>query len=147
MPIYMKYEGIEGEAIGKHKGWIKFDSCQFGVNRAVTKNGIPTNEIVISKRTDSSSPRLFKESLVFKERKAIIDFVKNENEAPYLSIILENAMITSYSISGNGGGSDRPTESLSISATKITYASTPTSASKDPKQGADNVMWDMAVTQ
>ena len=144
MPIYMKYEGIEGEAIGKHKGWIELDSCQLGVNRS--KNSA-INEIVISKRNDSSSPHLFKESLVGNERKVIIDFVNNENEAPYLSIILENAMITSYSISGNGGGSDRPSESLSISATKITYASTPTSASKDPKQGADNVMWDMAVTQ
>ncbi len=30
MPIYMKYEGIEGSLTGKYKGWIKVESCQIG---------------------------------------------------------------------------------------------------------------------
>ena len=39
----------------------------------------------------------------------------------YLSIELENAMISNYSVSSGG---DRPTESLALNFTKITYNNT-----------------------
>ena len=43
--------------------------------------------------------------------------------------MLQNTLISSYSVSGHGGGvtDSRPTESLSINFTKITFEMSPTS--------------------
>ena len=51
----------------------------------------------------------------------MIAFVKQDGTS-YLKIVLQNTLITSYSVSGHGGDPQaRPTESLSLNFTKITY--------------------------
>ena len=156
MPIYMKYGKIEGPVTGKHKGWIRLDSAQIGVHRNVTtpterganrEANVPSiSEVVVTKPQDSSSARLFNESLQGKGVKVTIDFVEDDNEAPYMSIELENVLISSYSISGSGGDSNnRPIESLSLNFTKITFSTKPTSSSKDPKDSKDKAAWNLAT--
>ena len=134
MPIYMKFEGIKGEvtAKGEHNGWIELQSAQIGAHRQEIvgnrDSGAPAiSNIVITKNQDSASPLLFQESLAGKGRKVTIDFVKIEKgkEVTYLSIEIEGAMISSYTISG-GGDMDRAMETLSVSFTKIVYGSKPT---------------------
>jgi type VI secretion system secreted protein Hcp len=138
MPVYLKYEGVKGTATAKghegSKGWIEIQSCQFGVNRHVTtptgatrdrEASAPSiSEIVVTKMNDDSSVDLFKASLAGEGKKSVIHFVKaGENQFdPYLELTLEEALISSFSVSSGG---DRPMESLSINFTKIEYKATP----------------------
>ena len=142
MPIYMKYEGIEGTATGKHKGWIELESCQLGISHNMSnpmgaganrENSriLSSGEIVITKISDTiNSTQLFRESLQGEGKKVVIDFVKND-ETVYLSIELENTIISSYSISGNSSGEARPMETISLNFTKIIYKAIP-AAPKNP---------------
>ena len=45
-----------------------------------------------------------------------------------MTLVLQNTLISSYSVSGHGGDTpSRPTESLSINFTNITFEMSPTS--------------------
>jgi len=157
MPIYMKYEGATGTGTGKYTGWIELQSCQMGVNRGVNsstgkasdrESSVPAvSEIVATKFQDSASGALFKESLSGKGKKIIIDFVKDDG-TPYLSIELENVLISSFSISGSGG-SDRSKamEALSLNFTKISFSYKATTASSDPKHAMNAAQWRLAIDQ
>ena len=137
MPIYMKYEGIEGQARGRYTGWIELESCQMGNHRHASspsgwKVGAPPNvsEIVATKIQDCTSVQLFKESVFGGTgKKVTIDFVGG-NAAPYMSIELENTLVSSYQVSpAPGVNGERPHESFSLNATKIYYSSEPTASS------------------
>jgi len=153
MPIYMKYEGVEGEAKDKYKGWIELDSCQIGASRNITSttgrgtnreaSNPSINEIVITKRQDGASTKLFRESLNGEGKKVTIVFAdKDGNE--YLKLELENTMISSYNVSGYGGDANsRPMESLSLNFTKVTVTTKP--ISKDAKKNNDRVQWESAT--
>lgn len=161
MPIYMKIDGVHGSVgAGPHKGWIELDSAQLGINRHVTSpTGRGTNreaavpavsELIVTKSLDISSTQLYKLSLWGEGKKVTIDFVKTDKAgkeiAPYLSVELENTLISSYSVSGTGGSAtSRPMESLALNFTKITYTQTATSASDDPQAVKDRALWDLAV--
>lgn len=152
MPIYMKFEGIEGDANGKYKGWIELESCQIGSNRSIN-NPIgrgggreaetpKISEIVITKRQDKSSSGLFREAFNGTGKKVTIAFVKDGTE--YLTLDLENVLISSYNVSGHGGDAhDRPTESFSFNFSKITYTTKP--ISKDEKKNEERIQWDLAT--
>jgi len=147
MPIYMgifekphvldrKFRG-EVKAKG-YEGWIQLQSAQLGTNRNITTStGRGTNreasapttqEIVITKLQDSVSTALYRETLDGEGKLIVIAFVK-EDGTSYTTIVLQNTLISSYSVSGHGGGvtDSRPTESLSINFTKITFEMSPTS--------------------
>ena len=82
---------------------------------------------MITKFQDSVSTALFRESLDGEGKLIVIAFVK-EDGTTYMKIVLQNTLISSYSISGHGGVADsRPTESFSLNFTKITYEMSPTS--------------------
>ncbi len=146
MPIYMgifekphvldrKFRG-EVKAKG-YEGWIALQSAQRGTNRNITTStGRGTNreasapaiqEVVITKLQDSVSTALYRETLGGEGKLIVIAFVK-EDGTSYTTIVMQNTMISSYSVSGHGGVTDsRPTESLSINFTKITFEMSPTS--------------------
>ena len=66
------------------------------------------------------STELFKRSLSGEPFSAEIVFVKDGK--PYMKIKLTNALISSFSVSGHGGGADsRPLESWTLNADKIEY--------------------------
>ncbi|MBX7173742.1 MAG: type VI secretion system tube protein Hcp [Pyrinomonadaceae bacterium] len=150
MPIYMKFEGIEGEAKDKYKGWIELDSCQIGTSNpdptargGSREPGAPkVSEIVITKRQDNSSSGLFREAFNGTGKKVTIAFVKDGTE--YLTLELENVLISNYSVSGHGGDAhDRPIESFSFNFSKITYTTKP--ISKDEKKNEERIQWDLAT--
>lgn len=135
MAIYMKIDGIDGDATQeKHEKWITVHSFQWGVGRGISTavgsaKGRETSEpsvseVVISKEFDSSSVLLCQEGTVGKEGKTVkLDFCRTDTEAaPYLQIVLTNTLISGYSTSAGGSGS--PSESVSLSFTKIEYSAT-----------------------
>jgi type VI secretion system secreted protein Hcp len=117
---------------GAGKSSIEVSSFQWGSSRGISsptgasadrESSAPSvSEIVITRTQDSSSPNLFR-GLLGKPGSlgtCTLKFVKGNqpNEAPYLTITLTNAMVAKYSLSSGG---DRPTESITLNFTKITF--------------------------
>jgi type VI secretion system secreted protein Hcp len=160
MPIYMKYDGIDGSVTAAgHEKWIELDSCQMGVHRNITSpSGRGANreaaapsvsEIVVTKHQDCASTNLFRASLWGEGKKVKIDFCKTDKDKvePYLQLELENTLVSSFSSSGHGGdGHDRPMESLSLNYTKITF-NTIAMDSKNATAKPDRAQWDLAQSK
>lgn len=133
-PIYMDFPGISGDTISKgFENQIQLDSFQWGVERAISSSGgireasAPhVGEITVTKLMDKASPLLLQNSLVGQAVGPVtITFVKDAGTGPirYAQYTLENVLISGYSVSSGG---DTPSESLSLSFTKITFKFTPT---------------------
>jgi type VI secretion system secreted protein Hcp len=131
MAIYLKYDGIDGEAThSDHTKWIDITSMQFGIGRAIsTPAGSTANreasepsvsEITVTKSMDGSSPKLFTESATGNVSKVVkIDLVSTGSPGnTYVTYTLTNTLVSGYSVSTGG---DRPTESVTLSFTKIEY--------------------------
>lgn len=157
MPVYMKYGNAQGTAKGNHKGWIVLETAMYGTHTNVgstTGQGVnrdssspAISEIVVTRYVDIGSTELFQEYLHGEEVKVVIDFVSpaSKNDVPYLSSEMEAVTLTSYNVSGHGGGGEnKPMESLELTPKKITYRSTPLESSKDPKNQVDRIQWDLA---
>ena len=156
MAIYMKYEGIDGEAThDAHKKWIDIGSLQFGVGRGIsTPSGSTANressepsvsEVVVTKQMDGSSSKLFTESLTGAAGKKVeIHLVSTGSPGnTYAEYILTGGLISGYSISSGG---DRPSESISINFTKIEYKHIP--YDQGNKAGTPvTVSYDLATTK
>ena len=122
---------IKGDStVPAHENWITVESCQLGVGRAISASGggkdrdtsNPSfSEVTLTKSTDIASSDLFAQATYGKGLgKAEIHFIQtggqgNESQV-YLIYELEEAIISSYSLSSGG---DRPSESISINFTKI----------------------------
>ncbi|MGB3539155.1 MAG: type VI secretion system tube protein Hcp [Mesorhizobium sp.] len=135
MAIYVKYEGIDGEATHEdHKKWIDVSSLQFGVGRGIASpSGATANreasqpsvsEVVVTKQLDGSSSKLFTESVTGAAGKKVeIHLVSTGSPGnTYVEYVLSDALISGYSVSSGG---DRPSESVSINFTKIEFKQTP----------------------
>lgn len=156
MAIYLNYDGIEGEAThSDHTKWIDVMSLSWGVGRGIsTPSGATNNreasepsvsEVSIVKMFDAASPKLFTESCTGNQGKTVkIDLVTTGSPGvTYCTYTLTNALVSSYSVSSGG---DRPTESVSISFTKIEFKFTP--YGDDNKAGTPvSVGYDLATTK
>ena len=156
MAIYVNYDGIPGEATQQdHTKWIDVLSLSWGVGRGIaTVSGSTNNreasepsvsEVSIVKMFDSSSPKLFTEACTGNTGKTVkIDLTTTGSPGvTYCTYTLTNALISSYSVSSGG---DRPTESISISFTKLEFKFTPyddTNTAGTPV----TVSYDMATTK
>lgn len=131
MPIYLNYKegAVKGDVTeSNHKNWIELSSFQWGVGRGISsptgasadrESSAPSvSEIVVTKAQDVSSVGLLTEALQGDGAKAQIDFCRTNKDQMevYLTIELENVMISGFSTSSGG---DRPTESVSLNFTKI----------------------------
>jgi type VI secretion system secreted protein Hcp len=128
----MYYEGADGGVTSKdHEKWIKLNSFQWGVGRAIgtaargaatREADTPTvSEIVVTKFMDGASAKLWMESVAGSFDNTVkIDFCKTDTSEPepYLQYTLLKTGISGYSLSSGG---DRPTETLSLNFTKVEY--------------------------
>jgi len=150
----MQYDGIDGDvSAAGHEKWIDLSSCQLGTNRAVTTphgssadreaSAPSVSEIIVTKVIDAASTNLFRASLFGEGKKVKIDFCKTDKDKvePYLQLELENTLVSSYSVSSGG---DRPTESMSLNFTKITYNNIGMGAANETGQ-PDRAEWDLAL--
>lgn len=133
MAIYMNFnnKAPAGNVTAKgYEDWIEVDSFNFGVGRGISMEaGAMANreatrpslsEITLSKRIDAASGGLFKSSVSGDEGvKVEIHVVQTgaNSVEKYAVYTLEDAIISSYSISASAGGP--PQESLSLSFAKI----------------------------
>jgi type VI secretion system secreted protein Hcp len=103
------------------------------------------SEIVVTKSVDAASAALYRMSLWGEGKKATIVFAKAGQDGQYeayLTVELENILISNFSVSGAGGGANgRPMESLSLNFTKITYSTT--AYNKDTRTTLPQ--WDLAT--
>lgn len=117
MPIFMNYGGIKGEdvpGLAGH-GWIEIYSFQFGVGRGITSGGSGSadregsspsvGEIVVTKPTDASSPRLLQECLGNLERE--ISIVLTKPGGPRHTLTLSRAVITNITPYHSPGSRER----------------------------------------
>ncbi len=131
MAIYCEWEGVEGnvtaEGYEKHIGVL---SCDFGVSRAISMEaGNVSNressrpnlsEITLTKMADNSCTALFKEAVTGSAGKKVnIKFVRTgaDKVQEFMSYTLENALVSSYSISADA--ENEPVERISISYSKM----------------------------
>src|SRR5690242_5066268 len=108
MPIYMQFEGIDGDVDSEgHEKWIELENIRLEVSRNITPAGnsgreISTpavSEIVITKNHDSASTDLFRDSLSGTPKKVVIHYVRTgEKPQVYYEIDLEKCLISSYSV-------------------------------------------------
>lgn len=156
MPIYMNYNDLPGDATAEgHEKWIELNSCQWGVGRGISsptgasadrESSAPSvSEIVVTKATDASSTKLLNEAYQGEGQKCQIDFCKTNQGVleVYLTLTLTNTMISGLSVSG---GTDRPTESLSLNFTKVEFKNTGMGA--DAAAGSpETVTYDLALAK
>lgn len=152
MAIYMKFGDVNGDVTTEgFAKWIELDSFQFGDSRGVSsgaggatrESSAPSvSEIVITKHFDSSSPKLFQDSLAGDfDSKVVIKMTtttKNKVET-FLTYELTDCGVSSYSISSSG---DAPVESLSLNFVKVMLTPTPLDKSGQIKKG-DVVSYDL----
>jgi type VI secretion system secreted protein Hcp len=132
--ILMNFETqIKGDSkVSGHEDWITCSSIQFGVGRDVSTSGGGVSrdtsnpnfsEISVTKTTDMASSDLFFQSTCGKSLgKGEIHFIQtggtDVKDQVYMKVELEDALISGYSVSSNG---ERPSETVTINFTKITY--------------------------
>lgn len=124
---------INGDCIVEgHEKWITISSLQLGVGRAISVSGGGADretsnpsfsELTLTKTTDMASADLFMQAVCGKSLgKAELHFLQtggaDKKQQVYLKIELTDAIVSSYSASSGG---DRPSESLSLNFTKISY--------------------------
>jgi type VI secretion system secreted protein Hcp len=112
----MKIEGIPGDATtARFKGWIQVEAAGPESPKQSGAGGTQeTHGIVISRRTDRSSPALYRAALASKHIPRVIIVVEGGTGGESMGIVLENTLISSYQFSGTGV---RPMESLSLNFT------------------------------
>lgn len=132
--ILLKFAtAINGDSIvDGHEKWITISSLQLGVGRSISTSGGGADretsnpsfsELTLTKSTDISSADLFMQAVCGKSLgKAEIHFLQtggaDKKQQVYMKIELTDAIVSSYSASSGG---DRPSESISLNFTQISY--------------------------
>jgi type VI secretion system secreted protein Hcp len=129
--IYLKVGDIRGEAkeVG-HKDWIMLESVSWNsmtAGVAQRGGGLVGGKAQISdfhfvKMCDTASPKLMEacaSAQVFPEIK--IEMIRMPGRHKYMDYKLSNAIVSSFQTSGSAASAGVPTESLSMSFTKIEF--------------------------
>lgn len=130
----MQYGDLLGDVTeATHTNWIELNSVNWGVNRPVSNPaGSATarvvsaprfSELVVVKDEDNVTIPLIQELLGGEPKLVKIDFVRTNQDRMevYYSIQLTETLITGLS---QGSGGDRPTESLTLNFTQISFHGT-----------------------
>ena len=131
MPIYMKLGDIKGESQSEQfRDFFDIFSFSWGVSQTSSHGGgggggagkVQMQDFHFFKPSGKASPKLMLHCCTgrhFPKATVFVTTQGSEREDVYQRYELENVMISSYQTSGDGGS--RPTESLSLNFTKITF--------------------------
>lgn len=152
--ILLTLDKVTGESqVAKApKGSIDISAFSFGASNSAGQKGAgggsgagkpEVADFNFSKYQDSASLSLLENLLSGKAIKngTISFYSGGENQKPYLTIKLEEIFVTSDSYSASG--SDRMTESFSLSAKKMTFIYTPT-GNKGESLPAQTLVYDVS---
>jgi type VI secretion system secreted protein Hcp len=132
-PIYMNWNSqqIPGDVTAAgFAGDIQLNSTQWGVGKAVSSaNGtggnsgnVAISDLVITKTLDKATPKLFDQALNGVAAPEVdILFVAPNTTQPYMEIILNNVLVSGYTMNSSG---DVPTESMTLNFTKVQFVYT-----------------------
>jgi type VI secretion system secreted protein Hcp len=150
---FLKVDGpqgmIQGESADKgHSGWIELSSFQWGIGRGMQTGGgagagtgggtgkVALSDIVITKKTDKSSPTLqlaFANGTHFKN--AVVELVKPSSDGHgvvYYRATMSDVYVSADRVGTGGGGSGVPTESVTLNFSKIAFEYTQQKADGSP---------------
>ena len=144
MAAFMKLGDIKGEATdNEHKDWIIIQSMSSPIFRSVpegakdsqrTKGQTTLGDVVVVRELDKSSTKLQEacaNGTFFDEVEIhFCTTVKNKQE-PYLTYLLKDVIVTSYSFHGNSAGDPLPSEEITLGYTEVEW----TYITIDPKTG------------
>ena len=139
MSIFVHYDGIKGEcADAGYKDWMNVLSCSYDIHRAITSatstrgdresSNTEIKDLVLTKYTDSATPKTFIESCCGTGKEVIIHFTKTGKGGGadvYLELRLKNALISGYSFVGQSQGVNRPRETITLSFVEMEVKYTP----------------------
>ena len=150
--MFVKYEGIDGEAMGPdgNDDWFVADSFSFGVEREMKESGEKggtqdiniglgeLQECTLSKSVDKSSAMLAQHAINGKSLgmcEVCLSDTVDGSDTPicYAHYVMERCYVKSWSTSGDAD--DRPTEEVAFYYNKIAFAVEET----DPLDGMN---WD-----
>lgn len=146
--IYLSIDGIAGGVNSKGlKGVIELSSVQMeasnsarvGTNGGLSAGKVSLSEIAMTMNRGNASPAI--QLYVFNGKqipKAEIKFFKQGSSTPYLTVTLENVIISNWSLSSGG---DNPSESFSIAFAKIKTEDAVTNPDGSIKM--NKVSWDV----
>ena len=153
MPIYMRFEGIEGQVTTKgFEKWTELLSSSIGISRHTTtgaggkaREGAhpEISEIQISKHFDKATPKILQEAVAGTfDKKVDIKWTTTTSKKveTYFHVELKDAGITSYQQSAGPDGV--PMESLTLNFAKITFSPSPLDVKGQPQKG-DVVNYDL----
>ena len=159
MPIYMKFEGIEGNVSAhNYKNWIELQSFGNGLSRNVQsvvgaagerEAGQPTfTEVTITKEHDQSTGKLLRECVAnTRGKKVEIDFVATDEQV-WMKIELEKVIITQQSLAATGESSHGGMiETYSLSFGKILYVPRLRHSSGTRVENPQRVGYDLATAK
>jgi len=137
MGLFLLLTNITGESTdGKHTSWIRCDSASMPCFRSIPSGAVDSGrskgettlgDCSISRSLDMSSPKIMLACAQGTFYTAVnLDFTTTigGNSENYLAFVFNNAIITSYSVSGNDTGMPLPSESLSINFTGVSMSYT-----------------------
>lgn len=129
MPIYMEIDGIKGNVTADgHADWIECSSMQWGVGRGISSttgnvadreaDAPNISEVSVTKMMDKASPLIFSEACIGSGKTVKVHMCTTQKQKleTYMEYTLEDTMISGYSVSSGG---DRPSESITLSFTKL----------------------------
>jgi len=137
--IFMLYGDITGDVTtAGFETWTELSSFSWGIGRGVgsamggamsRESSVPSiSEIVVTKTTDSSSPKLWTDSVagMFNSKVTITFTTTSQGDTEkFLTYTMTDAGLSGYSMSSGG---DMPSESLSINFATISWTLTPVKA-------------------
>ena len=114
-----------------HENWLNMSSMQFGAGRSIAlqagggakrdASSPSLSEVVFTRESDQASPELFFQACGGVSLGTctvhVLQTIGNETKV-FLEVLLEEAMISSYSVSSGG---DNPSESMSVNFTKVSF--------------------------
>lgn len=142
MPIFMKYDGIDGDVTAKgHEKWIELQSYSMGcenARRAGSGGGtgkVSFSDLSFTKRSGKSSALLMLACANGKSAKqVIVENMRNVGgggQEVFQRITLEDVVVSSYQVNAEQGSV--PHEELSLNFTKIKFeqrVASPTAANQ-----------------
>ena len=158
--IYLKIEGIEGEATdSKHPGWIELQSFSWGATQSASPSAsgagghasgrADISDFNVMKFADKASPTLFSKCTTGTHIKsATVEVCRatgDGGQQPYMQYKFEDIIVSSFQNAGSGGGG-LPSESLSLKFAKVMYDYVAVD-NKGKSQGKVAAGWDLAANK
>jgi type VI secretion system secreted protein Hcp len=158
--VHLRLDGIDGDSRDEsHQGEIEVTSHSHGMTMAVTQFGSSSAsgtmekanflDLTITKSVDSSSPKLQRaliQGTVIPAAQLSFDRADGTGKKViYLQYVLNNVIITAYSIASTGSG--LPMESVSFAYERYYFVYVDTDPSTGAAKGSIETNWDLALNK